>query len=30
MKLYEEMIELYDRLYRWKEHIDEWYYLETF
>lgn len=30
MKLYEEMIELYDRLYRWKEHIDDWYYFERY
>ncbi len=30
MKLYEEMIELYDKLIRWKEHIDDWYYFEKY
>jgi hypothetical protein len=30
MRLYKEMIELYDRLQRWKEYIDEWYYFEKY
>ena len=30
MKQHEKMIELYDKAYRWKENMDEWYYCDKF